>query len=253
MSRCISSRHAGPRSLRESPFGHTACASAQAPHQVHNAPKWVSLMYGCCVHTEVLVYHHDRRWVPTPNVHWHMGWYVIKAVRDALAHAVWPAGCGWTHDTALGNLDTDATQTRSSAQGNCSAKSLAGYVIDSSLSSLSSTNHTNRGGVQAGGLGWGRGRGSRPGGGQGKFHPPCHVLHYHMVLALKGLRTTNTRHVDQRMRPEASQQCERPPYRVTSRHVTSTPQNAIFYVGIQTALKHKFSVLVLAERHGSER
>ncbi len=26
-------------------------------------------------------------------------------------------------------------------------------------------------------------------GGQGTFHPPCHIQHYHMVLALKGLRT----------------------------------------------------------------
>ncbi len=39
--------------------------------------------YGC-VH-EVLVRHHDRRWVPTPNVRW-------CKVRDALAHAVWPRG-----------------------------------------------------------------------------------------------------------------------------------------------------------------
>ncbi len=34
---------------------------------------------------------------------------------------------------------------------------------------------------------WVRGLGR--GGGQGTFHPPCHVLHYHMVLRLKGLRT----------------------------------------------------------------
>ncbi len=35
--------------------------------------------------------------------------------------------------------------------------------------------------------------GGGPGGGRGPgiFHPPCHVLHYHMVLALKGLRTTS--------------------------------------------------------------
>ncbi len=87
---------------------------------------------------------------------------------------------------------------RSSAQGNCSAKSVAGNVVDSSLSSLSSTSHanTNPRGVQAGGtpgqgdLGWGvQARGSRlggPGWGQGTFHPPCHVLHYHMVLRPKG-------------------------------------------------------------------
>ncbi len=74
-------------------------------------------------------------------------------------------------------------ETRSSAQGNCGAKSLAGNVVDSSLSSLSSTSHVG----QEGGPGRGRGRGSR---GQGTFHPPYHILHYHMVLALKGLRTT---------------------------------------------------------------
>ncbi len=38
-----------------------------------------------CVHTEVRVHHHDRGWVPTPNVRWRM-------VRDALAHAVWLRG-----------------------------------------------------------------------------------------------------------------------------------------------------------------
>ncbi len=43
-----------------------------------------------CVHTEVRVHHHDHGWVPTPNVH--MVRNVIKAVRDALAHAVWQRG-----------------------------------------------------------------------------------------------------------------------------------------------------------------
>ncbi len=32
---------------------------------------------------------------------------------------------------------------------------------------------------------WGRGRGLR-GRGQGTFHPPCHILHYHMVLRPEG-------------------------------------------------------------------
>ncbi len=68
------------------------------------------------------------------------------------------------------------TGTRSSAQGNCSAKSLAGNVADSSLSSLSSA---------AGVWGRGRGRGVR-GRGQGTFHPPCHILHHHMVLRPEG-------------------------------------------------------------------
>ncbi len=54
------------------------------------------------------------------------------------------------------------------------------------------------GGLRAGGS-WGGGfRGGRVGEGerglggrgQGTFQPPCHILHYHMVFALKGLRTT---------------------------------------------------------------
>ncbi len=51
-----------------------------------------------------------------------------------------------------------ALPTRSSAQGNCSAKSLAGNVVDSSLSSLSSTSHAVLRGVWGqGGSGWGKG------------------------------------------------------------------------------------------------
>ncbi len=74
--------------------------------------------------------------------------------------------------------------TRSSAQGNCSAKSLAGNVVDSSLSLSQWLNacpclgalpyiayiHTGRGGPAGGRQG-----GSRPGG-QGTFHPPSHKL-----------------------------------------------------------------------------
>ena len=47
--------------------------------------------------------------------------------------------------------------TRSSAQGNCSAKSLAGNVIDSSLSSLSSTSLAGQGVWVQGEGGWGGG------------------------------------------------------------------------------------------------
>ncbi len=97
-------------------------------------------------------------------------------------------------------------ETRSSAQGNCSAKSLAGNVIDSSLSSLSSTSHANiyssspsssanRKGVQVGGVQAGGGSrqgvqagGSRLGAGDISSTLP-YILHYHMVLALKGLHT----------------------------------------------------------------
>ncbi len=67
-------------------------------------------------------------------------------------------------------------ETRSSAQANCSAKSLAGNVVDSSVSS---TSHA----VQSWGVGEGEGVRGR---GQGTFHPPCHKLHYHMVLRPEG-------------------------------------------------------------------
>ncbi len=66
-------------------------------------------------------------------------------------------------------------KTRSSAQGNCSAKSLVPQG--------------GEGGYRGGYGGGGTGRGVR--GGQGTFHPPCQIQHYHMVLALKGLRTIN--------------------------------------------------------------
>ncbi len=87
-----------------------------------------------------------------------------------------------------------ACRTRSSAQGNCSAKSLAGYVIDSSLSSLSSTSYAvhkgglgGRGSGGRGGLGRGRGVGEGvKGRGQGTFYPLCHTLHDHMVLRPEG-------------------------------------------------------------------
>ncbi len=38
------------------------------------------------------MHHYDHRWVPTPNMRWHMVRNVVKAVRVALAHAVWPRG-----------------------------------------------------------------------------------------------------------------------------------------------------------------
>ncbi len=63
--------------------------------------------------------------------------------------------------------------------------------VNSSLSSLSSTSHAvhKRGFGQGGfrhGVGWGRGRGVRKGRRQGTFHPPCHILHYHIVLRPEG-------------------------------------------------------------------
>ncbi len=95
--------------------------------------------------------------------------------------------------------DVSNCTTRSSAQGNCSAKSLAGNVINSSLSFLSS-----RGGVQGqGGLGGGLGRGGGWGGGEGFGEGEGdlggggrgHCIHLAIYctatwcFALKGLRT----------------------------------------------------------------
>ncbi len=102
--------------------------------------------------------------------------------------------------------------TRSSAQGNCSAKSLAGSVMSSILPcssilscppclppvmlSMGGCPASGRGGVQqgegslAGGGGGGSGRG---GGGQGTFQSSCHNCTTTWCFALKGLRTNRTR------------------------------------------------------------
>ncbi len=70
---------------------HTECASAHA-YQGHSAPKWVSYMYMVVFTLKFMCTICNRRWVPTPNMHWHMVRNVAKAVRYALAHAVWPRG-----------------------------------------------------------------------------------------------------------------------------------------------------------------
>ncbi len=57
-------------------------------------------VYGC-VHTEVPVRHHDRGWVPTPNMHWCL-------VRDALAHTVWLRG----HDAPSLKQASDSSGSR---------------------------------------------------------------------------------------------------------------------------------------------
>ncbi len=81
-------------------------------------------------------------------------------------------------------------ETRSSAQGNCSAKSLLASVMSSILPCLSILPGPPcllpimQGGVSCGGVRQGRGLGE--GRGQGIFHPPCHILHHHMVLRPKG-------------------------------------------------------------------
>ncbi len=84
----------------------------------------------------------------------------------------------------------------SSAQGNCSAKSLAALVMlsilpcSSILPCLPPVKLSIRGPAVGGwpqGVQVGEGRGGGSGGrGQGTFHPPCHILHCHMVLRPKG-------------------------------------------------------------------
>ncbi len=101
--------------------------------------------------------------------------------------------------------------TRSSAQGNCSAKSLAALVMSSILPCSwilpcppclppvillavhgGSWGGSGQGGVWLGGSGqggvWLGGGGGLARGvqGQGTFKSSCHILHYHMVLRPKG-------------------------------------------------------------------
>ncbi len=103
-------------------------------------------------------------------------------------------------------------QIRSSAQGNCSAKSLAASVMSSILPCssihpcpaclllvmLSIGGYPAMGGLPLAGGPMGergshRGRGGPIGGrGQGTFQSSCHVLHYHMVLRPKG--TSHNKH-----------------------------------------------------------
>ena len=71
-----------------------------------------------CVHTEVCMWHHDHRWVPTPNTQWDMVWNVVKGVCDALAHAVWPRGevvsrtmITWVCDTTVDDQLNDPNVT----------------------------------------------------------------------------------------------------------------------------------------------
>ncbi len=77
-----------------------------------------------------------------------------------------------------------------SRQLQCEVPCDVGNVIDSSLSSLSSTGHAvHRGGGPASGRGEGGlvGEGGLAGGGgQDIFQSSCHILHYHMVLCPKG-------------------------------------------------------------------
>ncbi len=80
--------------------------------------------------------------------------------------------------TEMAALNFPANFETSSAQGDRSAKSLAGNVVNSSLSSLSSTSHCCLRGASGGG-GWG----------QGTFHLPSLYCTTIWCFALKGLRT----------------------------------------------------------------
>ena len=103
-------------------------------------------------------------------------------------------------------------QTRSSAQGNCSAKSLAASVMSSILLSSSilpgppcpppvilswggclAMGGLATGGVGRGGKGGPQGdRGIPQGEGQGISWSSCHILHYYMVLRPKGTSHNKT-------------------------------------------------------------
>ncbi len=94
-------------------------------------------------------------------------------------------------------MDSTKNKKQCSRQLQCEVPCGIGNVVNSSLSSLSSTSHAVQGGgvlatgaVQAGGgrLGRVRGLGVR---GQGTFPSTCHVLHYHMVLRPKGTSHNN--------------------------------------------------------------
>ncbi len=90
----------------------------------------------------------------------------------------------------LGAIETRVpkTKTRSSAQGNCSAKSLADNVADSSLFSLSSMGGGVWGrGFWGGGFRWGEGSW-----GKGTFHPPAIYCTTTWCFALNRLRKTRT-------------------------------------------------------------
>ncbi len=92
-----------------------------------------------------------------------------------------------------------AKKTRSSAQGNCSAKSLAGNAVMSSILPCPpclqprGSRWGEGEGVVGGGGGGGRGEVGGGGWGWGTFHPPCHVLHHHIMLRPKG--TSHNNHI----------------------------------------------------------
>ena len=77
-----------------------------------------------------------------------------------------------------------------SRQLQCEVLCGVGNVVNSSLSSLSSVGGGSRGlgGPGVGGV-WGQGVGEGVRG-QGIFHPPCHILHHHMVLLPEGTSHT---------------------------------------------------------------
>ncbi len=77
------------------------------------------------------------------------------------------------------------------------------YCLQFSLSSRGGGVQQGEGDLAGGGGlagGWGEGVG---GGGQGTFHPPCHILHYHMVLRPEG-----TSHNKQKVMSQTSEHCQ---------------------------------------------
>ncbi len=104
------------------------------------------------------------------------------------------------------------SSTRSSAQGNCSAKSLAASVscqffLVHQFFLVLLVFHQScclQGGSGCRGVWAGGGVGGWEGVGEGEevrgtLHPPCHVLHYHMVLRPEGLRTINAGHAQEEL------------------------------------------------------
>ncbi len=98
-------------------------------------------------------------------------------------HDAEPSGRPGTHraTTTIRDMRLSRHEKISSAQGNCSAKSLAALVMSSILPCPPCLPP-----VMLSVYVWGSGCGGLRGRGQGTFHPPCHILHDHMVLRPEG-------------------------------------------------------------------
>ncbi len=103
-------------------------------------------------------------------------------------HDAEPSGRPGTHraTTTIRDMRLSRHEKISSAQGNCSAKSLAALVMSSILPCPPCLPP-----VMLSVYVWGSGCGGLRGRGQGTFHPPCHILHDHMVLRPEGTSHNN--------------------------------------------------------------